>query len=73
MTGKEKRVLLGYSALKSKKTEEPSSEADSLGLIKANSFQLDKLSFNLDTLVDYCEHVSFGSLFKFFKPFITHI
>lgn len=64
MTGKEKRVLLGYSALKSKKTEEPT-EDDSSGLIKGNSFQLDKLSFNLDTLVDYCEHVSFRPSFKF--------
>lgn len=55
MTGKEQRVLQGYSALKSKKTEEPN-DADSLTL-KSDKYQLEKLSFNLDTLVDYCEHV----------------
>ena len=63
MTGREQRVLQGYSALRAKKTEEPNdTEATSSGL-KIDKFQLEKLCYNLDTLVDHCEHVGF--LFSF--------
>lgn len=55
MTGREQRVLQGYSALRTKKTEEPT-DYDFDGH-KKDKFQLEKLCFNLDTLVDHCEHV----------------
>lgn len=58
MTGKEQRVLQGYSALRTKKTEEPNDAEVTTGL-KKDKFQLEKLCYNLDTLVDHCEHVRF--------------
>lgn len=56
MTGREQRILQGYSALRTKKTEEPN-DSECIGL-KQDKYQLDKLCYNLDTLVDHCEHVS---------------
>lgn len=57
MTGPEQRVLNGYTALGAKKTAEPD-DAESLGCgILKDKFQLEKLSYNLDTMVDFCEHV----------------
>lgn len=55
MTGREQRVLHGYSALRAKKTEEPSDSEFSE--LKIDKYQLEKLCFNLDTLVECCEHV----------------
>ena len=58
MTGPEQRVLSGYSALSVKKTSEPmDSEATSQTLSARDKLQLDKLAYNLDALVDFCEHV----------------
>ena len=56
MTGREQRVLYGYTALGAKKTAEPD-DAESLGCgILKDKFQLEKLSYNLDTMVDFSEH-----------------
>ena len=59
MTGKEQRVLSGYSALAARKTTEPEDgETVNLTAKAKNQLQLNKLAYNLDALVDYCEHVS---------------
>ena len=58
MTGREQRVLSGYTALGAKKTAEPSDEEKSSVGINKDKFQLEKLAYNLDTIVDFCEHVS---------------
>lgn len=55
MTGKEQRVLGGYSALGAKKTIEPE-EAEAIAINK-DKLQLDKFAYNLDMIVDFCEHV----------------
>jgi len=57
MTGREQRVLQGYSALRTKRTEEPSDSEPTPAGLKVDKFQLEKLCYNLDTLVDHCEHV----------------
>ncbi|EFX79488.1 hypothetical protein DAPPUDRAFT_304466 [Daphnia pulex] len=56
MTGREQRVLQGYSALRTKRTEEPSDSEPAPAGLKVDKFQLEKLCYNLDTLVDHCEH-----------------
>lgn len=56
MTGREQRILQGYSALRTKKTEEPN-DTEAVAGIKKDKFQLEKLCYNLDTLVDLCEYV----------------
>ena len=56
MTGKEQRVLSGYSALSSKKTTEPS-DLEAGQFATQDKLQLDKLAYNLNSLVDFCEHV----------------
>ncbi|KZS14455.1 Tuftelin-interacting protein 11 [Daphnia magna] len=55
MTGREQRILQGYSALRTKKTEEPN-DTEAVAGIKKDKFQLEKLCYNLDTLVDLCEY-----------------
>ena len=65
MTGREQRVLQGYSALRSKRTEEPSDSEPTPAGLKVDKFQLEKLCYNLDTLVDHCEHVRFHCHCKF--------
>jgi hypothetical protein len=59
MTGREQRVLSGYSALAARKTTEPEDgETVNLTAKAKDQLQLNKLAYNLDALVDYCEHVS---------------
>ena len=70
MTGREQRVLSGYSALSAKKAGD-SNDADGPGINK-DKFQLEKLSYNLETLVNFCEQVTKFkqlSLFFVFKNF----
>ena len=55
MTGREQRVLSGYSALSAKKATDIS-DSDAPGINK-DKFQLEKLSYNLETLVSFCEQV----------------
>ena len=56
MTGRERRVLSGYSALAAKKTTEPEDvETVNLTAKAIDRQQLNKLAYNLDALVDYCE------------------
>ena len=55
MTGPEQRILSGYSALSIRKTVEPN-DNESAGINK-DKLQLDKLSCNLDILVNLCEQV----------------
>lgn len=54
-TGREQRVLQGYGALGTRKPEEPIDY--DLGGQNKGKFQLEKLNFNLDNLVDHCENV----------------
>jgi len=56
MTGREQRVLSGYSALSAKKAAD-SNDSDGPGINK-DKFQLEKLSYNLETLVNFCEQVT---------------
>ncbi len=71
MTGREQRVLQGYSALRAKKTEEPNDADFTSGGLKTDKFQLEKLCYNLDTLVDHCEHVSFPCSWMITSPSCT--
>jgi len=57
MTGPEKRVLSGYSALSVKKTLEPNDSDITTGL-NVDKLLLANLASNLDTMVDLCEHVT---------------
>ena len=73
MTGREQRVLQGYSALRTKRTEEPSDSEPTQAGLKVDKFQLEKLCYNLDTLVDHCEHVRFHCPNYFFEFIINSI
>ena len=55
MTGREQRILSGYSALSAKKVVD-SSDSELPGINK-DKFELEKLSYNLENLVNLCEQV----------------
>lgn len=55
MTGREQRVLSGYSALGARKAGD-SGDSDIPGINK-DKFELEKLSYNLENLVNFCEQV----------------
>lgn len=56
MTGPEQRILGGYTSLGARKTAEPD-EMEGPAINK-DRFHLEKLAYNLDSMVDFCEHVS---------------
>ena len=55
MTGPEQRVLGSYTALGARKTAEPD-EIEGPA-VSADRLHLEKLAYNLDTMVEFCEHV----------------
>ena len=57
MTGPEKRVLSGYSALGVKRTLEPN-DSDVVTGLNQDKLQLANLTANLDIMINLCENVS---------------
>jgi len=84
MTGPEKRVLSGYSALSVRRTLEPN-ESETVSGLNQDKLQLANLAANLDILVNLCENVtkeltslfnpinSFHSLHFFIRKFVKMI
>ena len=69
MTGPEKRVLSGYSALSVKRTLEPN-DSDIVSGLNQDKLQLANLAANLDIMVNLCENVTsrlVSFLIKFLK------
>lgn len=66
MTGPEKRVLSGYSALSVRRTLEPN-ESETVSGLNQDKLQLANLAANLDILVNLCENVT-KELTSLFNP-----